>query len=225
MLKKLKPNMTIQGISSLEMLMRVLLTRPSGLTGAEVAKRTAVAPEKTQLVTVMRDGFLREVSAGQLVIGDILVLATVEKAPVAVVELNANMTVVAPETTPVNDLHGVVVDPRFLTVNQVAKVKVVRSLMTAFTAMMTFSGLLMVSPGAFAAVAVMMIAVMLVSMVKLVQMIKTGHFLRVNGGHSTLMMVELHRLMQHLQVEPGHKAVVQSLIHAGNAEIPQPIFA
>lgn len=225
MLKKKKTNVTVQGISSLEMLMRVLLTRPSGLTGAEVAKRTAFAPEKTQLVTVMRDGFLREVSAGQLVIGDVLVLAANEKAPVAVVTMNHQMAVVAADFATQEALHGVVVDPRFLTHHETAKVRIMHSVVSAVVTLLAFGGLLAMNEGAFVLAMLVTAGFVLRGMLKIIRLVVSNNQININQQVNQLWVVDIYRLVKHLSVEPMLKDVRHFLVHAGNAEIPQQILA
>jgi len=92
--KNLKQETTLNAITSSGMLMRLLATRPSGLTTIEAAKRASLVADSNQMASVVRDGFLREIGVDQIVAGDILVLNATEKAPVAVATIDKEMAVI-----------------------------------------------------------------------------------------------------------------------------------
>ncbi|WP_409042992.1 hypothetical protein NON14_05850 [Latilactobacillus sakei] len=224
--KNLKQETTLNAITSSGMLMRLLATRPSGLTTIEAAKRASLVADSNQMASVVRDGFLREIGVDQIVAGDILVLDATEKAPVAVATIDKEMAVIKAGTVVKTGTRGVVLNETLSPKDDIAKVRLGNAFLMAVAALVSFFAVLAVNEFAFVGVTIGLAICTAVMM----RVTKTGQFKNllvfVSIGQLRMrLLVNLHRLMTHLRVEPVWADVQRFLVHAGNAEIPQPVLA
>lgn len=222
--KNLKQETTLNAITSSGMLMRLLATRPSGLTTIEAAKRASLVADSNRMASVVRDGFLREIGVDQIVAGDILVLDAAEKTPVAVATIDKEMAVIKAGTVVKTGTRGVVLNETLSPKDDVVKVRLGNAFLMAVAALVSF---LAVNEFAFAGVT---IGLAVCTAVMMMRVTKSGQFKNllvfVSIGQLRMrLLVNLHRLMTHLRVEPVWTDVQRFLVHAGNAEIPQPVLA
>jgi len=225
--KNLKQETTLNAITSSGMLMRLLATRPSGLTTIEAAKRASLVADSNRMASVVRDGFLREIGVDQIVAGDILVLDAAEKTPVAVATIDKEMAVIKAGTVVKTGTRGVVLNETLSPKDDIVKVRLGNAFLMAVAALVSFLAVLAVNEFAFAGVT---IGLAVCTAVMMMRVTKSGQFKNllvfVSIGQLRMrLLVNLHRLMTHLRVEPVWTDVQRFLVHAGNAEIPQPVLA
>lgn len=218
--KKLKKDVNITGITSSGMLMRLLATRPSGLTTVEAAKREAVLENSQARVSVMRDGFLRLIGADQIVPGDILVLAASEKTPVTIATVNKDVNVIEAGEAVTEMVHGVVLDATVGAKAQTSKVRVGSTFMMAVAALVSFCAVLMVNQFAFMGLATLVVGAILLTMIKLVNLGQIKVAIDLNDLPVSERCVQVSQ-----QIKPVVRVFQELLVHAGNAEIPQPVLA
>lgn len=218
--KKLQKDININGITSSGMLMRLLATRPSGLTTVEAAKRESVLENSQVQVSVMRDGFLRLINADQIVPGDILVLATSEKTPVTIATINKDVNVVEAGEIVTEMVHGVVLDATIGAKTQTTKVKTGSPFMMAVAALVSFCAVLAVNQFAFMGLATLVVGSMLLTMIKLVSFGQVTVAFNLNDLRVSERYTQVSQL-----IKPVVRVSQELLVHAGNAEIPQPVLA
>ncbi|KRM23853.1 hypothetical protein [Latilactobacillus graminis] len=219
MQKKLRKDINFNETISSGMLMRLLGTRPSGLTSLEAAKRLTVLDNSQVYVSVMRDGFLRIVGADQIVSGDILVLAASEVTPVAVATIDKAVNLIEANQVVTEATHGVVLDAS-PNKTQAPKIKIRNTFMVALIALVLFSTVLAVNQFVFMGLAALVVGTIFLTMIKLVNLGNLKVVINAANWHGSQVSRSGGQ-----QVKPVIRVVRKLLVHAGNAEIPQPVLA